>query len=184
VVEVGEATAKAVRIVLARRTAPDNRVWANVEELARELVAEYGMEVEVVSFGAITFREQVEKVATAQVLVGVTGSDLVNLMFLPPHGSVVEIFPAVDKQGVFVPELANMAQMLGKNHFPFVTHNNLTAVNEGESRLLYRVQALNVGPVSNLAALVNHAAFQTLYGSSLKHSSCQFSEGMVRCERK
>lgn len=56
---MGEATAKAVRIVLARRTAPDNRVWANVEELARELVAEYGMEVEVVSFGAITFREQV-----------------------------------------------------------------------------------------------------------------------------
>jgi hypothetical protein len=125
---------------------------------------------------------QVKKVAAVDVLVGVTGSDLVNLMFLPSSGSVVEIFPAVGHEGVFVPELANMAKMLGKNHFPFVTHGNLTAVNERESRLLYRVQELNVGPVSNLAALVNHAAYQTIFGSSLKHSSCQLAEGFVKCE--
>jgi len=125
---------------------------------------------------------QVKKVAAVEVLVGVTGSDLVNLMFLPSSGSVVEIFPAVGHEGIFVPELANMAKMLGKNHFPFVTHGNLTAVNEGESRLLYRVQELNVGPVSNLAALVNHAAYQTMYGSSLKHTSCQPVGGLVRCE--
>ena len=125
---------------------------------------------------------QVEKVAAADVLVGVTGSDLVSLMFLPPSGSVVEIFPAVGRKGIFVPELANMAVLLGKNHFPFVAHGNFTAVDEGESRLLFRVQALNVGPVDSLAALVNHAAYQTTYGSSLQHSACALAEGFVQCK--
>jgi hypothetical protein len=53
------APGRAARVILARRNAPDNRVWANVEELASELVTGYGLQVEVVSFGAISFEEQV-----------------------------------------------------------------------------------------------------------------------------
>jgi len=53
------APGKAARVVLARRNAPDNRVWGNVDELAHELQTGWGMEVEVVTFGAIPFQEQV-----------------------------------------------------------------------------------------------------------------------------
>ena len=166
-------------VVLAKRKEPETRIWENVEDLALELRTGYGMRVEVVSLGELPFPQQVSTISAADVLVGITGSDLVNLMFLPPQGSVIEIFPSLDHQGVFIPELGNMAKMLGKNHFSFVSDGNIT-VDEGEARLLYRTKYIRVA-VKDLAALVHFAVHQSLHGSSLMHTGCIYNHVTARC---
>jgi hypothetical protein len=39
------------------------------------------------------FETQVKDVASAGLLVGVHGAGMTNLMFLPPNGAVIELFP-------------------------------------------------------------------------------------------
>lgn len=150
-----------------------------MEEVANELRSGYGMRVEVVSMGELSFPMQVSTVSSADVLVGITGSDLVNLMFLPSKGSIIEIFPSVDHQGVFIPELSNMAKMLGKNHFAFVSDGNIT-LDDGEERLLYRTRFISVD-VTNIAALVHLAAQTSLHGTSLSHTGCIYNHSIARC---
>ena len=151
-----------------------------MDELALELRSGHEADVKVVTFGELEFHQQVQTVAGADVLVGITGSDLVNLMFLPLTGSVVEIFPSLERESVFVPELANMAKLLGKNHFTYVANGNIT-LNEGESRLLFRTKAINVA-VQDLAALVRHALHQTRHGSKLESCTCTYSRTSVQCQ--
>ena len=167
-------------IVLSRRKEPESRIWQNVNELALELRLGHEADVKVITFGELEFHQQVQTVAAADVLVGITGSDLVNLMFLPLTGSIVEIFPSMERENVFVPELANMAKMLGKNHFTYVANGNIT-LNEGESRLLFRTKAINVA-VQDLAALIRHALHQTRHGSKLESFTCTYSRTNVQCK--
>ena len=171
-------------VVLARRKEPESRVWSNVEELASELREDQELAVKVVSFGELDFQQQVHTAAAADVLVGVTGSDLVNLMFLPLTGSLVEIFPSLQYEGVFVPELANMAKMLGKNHFTYVSEGNITLdegrVLDGRSHLLQRTKYINVA-VHDLAALVRHAVQQSYNGSALGSTVCSYDSTNVQC---
>ena len=49
---------------------------------------------QVMDFGKHSFQEQLEAVRGASALVGISGSDLVNGIFLPSHGAVVEILPS------------------------------------------------------------------------------------------
>ena len=51
--------------------------------------------------GALSFAEQIKTVHDAAVLAGISGSDLINGIFLPSQGAVVEIDPA--NRGAQVP---------------------------------------------------------------------------------
>ena len=167
------------RVLLSRRREADSRIWSNAEDCAEELRAMYGMQSQVVTFGDLSFEDQVRLTASADVLVGITGSDLVNMMFLPLSGSLVEIFPSLDHEQVFVPELGNMARLLGKNHFVYVTTGNLT-LDYSQHRLLYKAKRVTV-PVADLAALISHAARQAISGSSMQHTECDNLDGVVSC---
>ena len=48
---------------------------------------------QVVNLGALTFVEQIRAVHDAAVLTGISGSDLVNGIFLPSRGVLVEVDP-------------------------------------------------------------------------------------------
>ena len=170
------------RVILSKRKDSESRVWKNVEDLAAELSTDEDLDVRVVTFGTLPFFEQVQMAAEADVLVGITGSDLVNMMFLPLTGSIVEIFPAAEHETVFVPELANMAKMLGKNHFTYVSAGNIT-FNEAESRLIFRTKTIEVA-VTDLAALVRHAVQQTRHGSYLQSFACTYTGLAVECRSK
>lgn len=170
------------RVVIARRREADTRIWENAQEFADLLREEHGMDAEVVTLGDLSFTDQVKVVGSADVLVGITGSDLVNLMFLPSEGSVVEIFPTLHGEEIFIPELSNMAALLGKNHFPYVT-TGAVQVDESQSRLLYRTKRVSVA-TPDLAALVGHAARQAISGSTLKYHRCRSQQGFVRCSSK
>jgi len=53
-------------------------------------------------------------VADVKALVGVHGSDLVSMLFMPFRAAIVEIFPTVMGVPAYNPELANQARNYGK----------------------------------------------------------------------
>lgn len=169
------------RVIVAKRQSTDTRIWKNAHEFADYLRAQYNMDVDVVTLGSLSFVEQVELVSAADVLVGITGSDLVNLMFLPKTGSIVEVFLMHQGEESFVPELSNMAALLGKNHFSYVSTGEIIFRDSGEDhRLLMRTKQAVVN-IPDLAALVSHAALQAKSGSTLELHTCHSTDGYVRC---
>ena len=176
---------RVARIVIAKRKATDSRVLANAEALAAFLHERHGMDAAVACFGELPFPKQVSTAAHADVLVGVTGSDLISLMFLPRYGSVVEIFPALEHESVFTPELANMARMLGKNHLSYVSMGNVTqsfdeSGNQRGGKLLHSAKFVTVS-IPDAAGIIRVAAQQALGGSVWGRTSCQMEHDVVAC---
>lgn len=148
------------RIVVAQRRNTESRRMNNVSDLLVALM-DRGFNATVVTFGDLSFADQLHAVSDAAVLVGVTGSDLVNLVFLPSNAAVVEVFPVVQGQQVFTPELWHLAQMTGKQHLKYVSPYNSTilANDKGEvsDRPVHQVNATDVH-VPSLLALIESAA--------------------------
>ena len=177
---------RAPRVVISKRRPTDSRILANADKLALFLRDTYRMDACVVSFGELAFADQVRAAARADVLVGVTGSDLINLMFLPRYGSVVEVFPALSTDVVFTPELSNMARMLGKNHLSYVSVGNVTQTFDDETgaqrggKLLHSAKSIAVS-IPDLAALIGVAAQRALGGSVWGRTSCLKHQDNITC---
>jgi hypothetical protein len=183
-IEPGQAK-RAARIVVAKRKATESRVLANAEALAAFLRERYGMDAAVTCFGELPFSQQVSTAAQADVLVGVTGSDLISLMFLPRYGSIVEIFPAFNNENVFTPELANMARMLGKNHLSYVSLGNVTQSfdergNQRGGKLLHSAKSVTVS-IPDAAGIIRVGAQQALGGSVWGRTSCRQEPDIISC---
>lgn len=149
------------RIILATRKPDESRALSNAAELQTALQAN-GFNVSTITFGELTFKQQLLAVSNAAVLVGVTGSDLMNLVFLPISGSIVEIFPVAQGQQVFTPELWNLAHMVGKNHLKYVSPYNSTLMKDSEGNVIgdkpvHQTKATDVH-VPGLVALIQAAA--------------------------
>ena len=63
------------------------RIWA------QEGPTESLMSLQVVEFGKLSFADQIRTVHDAAVLAGISGSDLINAIFLPRQGVLVEMNP-------------------------------------------------------------------------------------------
>ena len=149
------------RVVIALRKPSESRKLNNANELLAALT-EFGFNAELVIFGELLFRDQLQIISDAAVLVGVTGSDLVSLIFLPINAAIVEIFPVAQGEQVFTPELWHLAQMSGKQHLKYVSPYNSTLMVDGNGhvigdRPLHQVNSTDVH-VPSLAALVKSAA--------------------------
>ena len=148
------------RVVIAVRRPTESRRLSNANDLLIALQSQ-GFNASLVVFGDLTFTQQLHAVSDAAVLVGVTGSDLINLVFLPFTGSIVEIFPVAQGNQVFTPELWNLAHMLGKNHLKYVPPYNSTLMLDSEGHLVsdrpvHQVKATDVH-VPSLVALITAA---------------------------
>ena len=149
------------RVVIAVRRPDESRAFGNAHELLTALELQ-GYNASLVTFGDLTFKQQLRAVSDAAVLVGVTGSDLVNLAFLPLSGSIVEIFPVVQGEQVFTPELWNLAHMAAKNHLKYIPPYNSTALLDSQGHLMsdrpvHQVKSTDVH-VPSLVALIGAAA--------------------------
>lgn len=163
----------AKRIVIAVRRPEESRRLSNAGDLLSALQSQ-GFNASLVTFGDLTFLQQLQAVSDAAVLVGVTGSDLINLVFLPVTGSVVEIFPVAQGHQVFTPELWNLAHMLGKNHLKYVPPYNSTLMLDSEGHLLsdrpvHQVKATDVH-VPSLVALIEAATIASDASNSVWNS--------------
>jgi len=185
-----EEIKRAPRVVIAKRKPTDSRLLANAEDLAAVLHKSFRMDAAVVCFGDLTFPEQVKVAAQADVLVGITGSDLINLMFMPRYGSVVEIFPALLSgesytPECYTPELYNMARMLGKNHLSYVSAGNVTVAhdesgNQIGGKLLHSARLVTVS-IPDVVAIIRVAALQALGGSVFGQTSCSKQGVSISC---
>ena len=146
------------------------------------------MEASVVAFGNLSFAEQVLTAGQADVLVGITGSDLINLMFLPQFGSVVEIFPSYQQHNVFTPELYNMARMLGKNHLTYISAHNVTVTGDERdeatvSRLLHNAKFIEVS-IPHLGGFISTAVQQARGGSIWARTNCLHGDEALHCQQE
>ena len=160
-----EQRANPKRIIIAVRKPNESRALGNVADLHAALQSR-GYNASIVTFGKLTFQQQLEAVSDAAVLVGVTGSDLMNLVFLPISGSIVEIFPVAQGQQVFTPELWNLAHMVGKNHLKYVSPYNSTLMLDSEGQVMgdrpvHQTKATEVH-VPGLVALIEAAALSAV----------------------
>ncbi len=160
-----EQRANPKRIVIAVRKPNESRALGNVADLHAALQSR-GYNVSIVTFGKLTFQQQLEAVSDAAVLVGVTGSDLMNLVFLPISGSIVEIFPVAQGRQVFTPELWNLAHMVGKNHLKYVSPYNSTLMLDSQGKVMgdrpvHQTKATDVH-VPGLVALIEAAALSAV----------------------
>ncbi len=82
---------KDVVVTYIMRQAP--RFLEERERLFEMLERDFQVNVNPVYFEELTFEEQVGTVANTDILIGVHGNGLTNLLWLPEHGSAMEIFP-------------------------------------------------------------------------------------------
>lgn len=173
------------KVVIAQRKQTESRRLADANELVAALEMK-GYDVSLVTFGDLTFKQQLEAVQDASVLVGVTGSDLVNSVFLPLVATIVEIFPTAHGVQVFTPELWHLAQMSGKYHMKYVSPYNSTLLYDAEGhvwgdRPVHQVNITQVH-VPSLAALVESAVVTSAWTTRMRSSIKPEKRGrMVSC---
>lgn len=108
----GTSSSAKRRFYISRRDATKRRV-ANEAELLVELAE---LDFHLVVPGALSFREQVDAFAAAEVIVGPHGAGLANLLFARPSASVLELHHA----GQRLRHYARMAERsgVGYQHLP------------------------------------------------------------------
>ena len=148
------------RVVIAVRKPSESRKLNNTTQLLAALTS-FGCDAEIVTLGDLSFADQLNIISDAAVLVGVTGSDLVSLVFLPINAAIVEIFPVAQGEQVFTPELWHLAQMSGKQHLKYVSPYNSTLMLDGNGQVIgdrpvHQISSTDVH-VPSLAALVKSA---------------------------
>ena len=81
------------RITIIDRVHHSGRFILNIDELTTALSAS-GLEFEIVdNLSRLSFEEQVSLMARTGILIAPHGAALTNIMFLPAHAAVIELFP-------------------------------------------------------------------------------------------
>ena len=165
------------KVVIATRK--ESRRLDNAQELANSMRT-MGWNVNVATLGDMTFKAQLLMLADATVLVGVSGSDLVSLLFMPLKAVVVEIFPLVLGVPVFCPELANQARNCGKLHRPYYSPYNATLFEDPETghpidaRPIHQTKLVQVhipGIISHIQGAVQASNALMFYGFAVDMDS-------------
>jgi Glycosyltransferase 61 len=71
---------------------PPRTLSKEVEKEFLEILHTFG-ELEIINFATCSWQEQVRAAARNDIIVGVHGNNLTNLLWLPNHGLVIELFP-------------------------------------------------------------------------------------------
>jgi len=108
-----------VTLSLRHRTAQKNvgRVLANEEEVINLLKEGNMMNLNVVDFAKISYVEQLRIIRNTNVLVGVHGAGLMNIMYAAEEAVLVEIHPSYRQDRHF----RHAARMTGKTYMPMRT---------------------------------------------------------------
>lgn len=98
---------KATRIYVSRRKATRRKV--RNEREVEQLLVSYGFEV--VCFEDYAFQEAVQLCAGAEMLVGIHGAGLANILFMPESAVVVELRKFDNGENIFFENLAAAMQL-------------------------------------------------------------------------
>ncbi len=81
-----------------RNPGSKNRYLSNRESLFYE-IRKKGVKLQIIKFEDLTYENQVRLVANTDILIGVHGNGLTNLLWLPTHGYVFEFFGSFHHYG-------------------------------------------------------------------------------------
>ncbi|KAL0584079.1 hypothetical protein ABG067_006069 [Albugo candida] len=94
------------------------RRWLNEEEIVQEMINEYSRE-DFYRFGICTFQSldfisysmerQMQSMIESDIVIGMHGAGMVNVLWTRPHTSVIEIFPRTKKRWGY----RNICQLVG-----------------------------------------------------------------------
>lgn len=68
--------------------------WEIIEEMKALFLSAHGVHLQTVVLDSLSLGEQVELFAHTDLVIGVHGNGLTNLIWMPDHGGVFELFPA------------------------------------------------------------------------------------------
>ncbi len=91
------------------------RQFKNYKEIHESLSAVKGLNVTLVDFAELSFREQMQSVVENDILVSLHGASLTHLLWLPSHGGVLEIWPSKES---YWRSYENMCNWLGLKYLP------------------------------------------------------------------
>jgi hypothetical protein len=118
---------KPVKKVLFWLRKPNSgRSFYNLAEMLA-IADKYNIPYTVVEKVPPDFISQVNLVADHGVIVAPHGAGLMNLMFMPPFGAVVEIFPYQTHHNLY----SGIAAMVGVAHYPVHTYNGTETLSDG-----------------------------------------------------
>ena len=92
--------------------------------------------MQTVTFGSLTFKQQIAAVSDVAGLVGISGSDLVNAMFMPDGAALIEIFPLNRGVPIVNPELHNFGRMLGLTYARYTSPTNATLLYDADGNVV------------------------------------------------
>lgn len=93
----------------------------NLEEL-KAILSVSGLTYEIIDdFGKLTFEDQILKMSRTGILIAPHGAALANIMFLPAHAVVIELFPF----GLRRFQYSEIANTIGLLYFPVYSLNKL-----------------------------------------------------------
>ena len=81
---------KELKCIFVMRNSPRN--LSNHENFINYLEKKNNIQAEIVWFEKLSLKDQMALVANTDILIGVHGNGLTNLLWLPEHGATVEIF--------------------------------------------------------------------------------------------
>jgi len=80
---------------------------AMLKEMCEKLCSAMGWKFSVLEAGRLSFKEQVDGVRHASVLLGMHGANLINSMFAPARGHLIELFPYGFNHNMYVDGLGS-----------------------------------------------------------------------------
>jgi hypothetical protein len=138
-----KSNSRPVKIIINSRKDYDGRklarTLANEDALVHILTKRHkNVAVEQVDFARLSFRDQIHKASTADIMIGVHGSGLAHCLFMPPEGIVMEITIPQGNLKTF----RNLCKWAGKTYigFPF-TSGSRGAMNVDEKAFLHATDA-------------------------------------------
>lgn len=117
-------------VTYIKRNPPRCLAAALEKELLSKIKKLSHIELQVVDFANLTFKEQINIAANTDVLLGVHGNGMSHVLFLPPTATVIELFPL----DCFRVEYRIFAQSRGLHYFGFIP--SLGWIDESQSREL------------------------------------------------
>ncbi len=99
------------------------------KELISKIRELAGIELRIVDFARIPFREQIQCVSSTDVLLGVHGNGLSHVLFLPTGGTLIELFP----KDSFRSSYRMITQSRGLNYFGWIDPSGWISDKEAET---------------------------------------------------
>ena len=145
------------KVTIIGRKGQNGRGIYNIDRVLALLNAS-GLPVEIIStMATLSFEEQVELMAGTGLLIAPHGAHLQNIMFLPAHAAVIELWPFLMKKSTY----RMLATQLDLHYFPCYSWD-LLPMTLPNTKAFYGVELMNQSYYYNKCVRLNISSYESL----------------------